>query len=283
MTRRHLSLLILSTLPLPAQNIALPNRAGSLKFAVIGDAGTGKREQYETAQRLIASRERFPFEFVLMLGDNLYGSEKPSDFVNKFERPYKPLIDAGVKFYASLGNHDEAAVQRRYKLFNMDGERFYTFKPRDGVRFFALDSNYMDAGQLQWLERELSRSGSDWKICFLHHPLYASGKHGSNLAIRAVLEPLFVKHGVKVVLAGHEHFYERVKPQNGIHHFVSGGAGKLRRGDIGRRSGLTAKGFDTDYHFMLFEIGGGELHYQAISRTGATIDSGMIRQNESAP
>jgi len=90
-----------------------------------------------------------------LLGDNLYGSEDPDDCVDKFERPYKPLLDAGVKFYAALGNHDDP-TQRLYRLFNMNGERFYSFKaPRGSVRFFALDSNYMQPEQLKWLEKEL--------------------------------------------------------------------------------------------------------------------------------
>ena len=76
------------------------------------------------------------------------------------------MLDAGVKFYAALGNHDNPN-ERFYKGFNMNGERFYTFKPKAGVRIFALDSNYMDPKQLEWLEKELAASGSDWKICFL--------------------------------------------------------------------------------------------------------------------
>ena len=65
-----------------------------------------------------------------MLGDNLYGNEGAKDFEKKFERPYKALLDAGVKFYASLGNHDNPN-QRFYKLFNMNGQRYYNFKPKD--------------------------------------------------------------------------------------------------------------------------------------------------------
>ena len=110
--------------------------------------------------------ERFPFEFVLMVGDNMYGGESARDFERKFEIPYKPLLDAGVKFYASLGNHD-SPNQKMYKLFNMNGQRSYTFRPKLGVRFFALDSNYMDRTQLAWLEKELATSGSDWKIAYL--------------------------------------------------------------------------------------------------------------------
>ena len=122
--------------------------------------------------------------------------------------------------------------QRLYKPFNMNGERYYTFK-KGNVRFFALDSNYFDQTQADWLEKALAESTEDWKICFFHHPLYSSGgRHGSEVDLRAQLEPLFLKHGVQVVFAGHEHFYERLKPQKGIYYFVNGGGAKLRSGDI---------------------------------------------------
>jgi hypothetical protein len=275
--------LVLGVSGLAAQT-ALPNRPDSLKFAVIGDSGTGGREQREIAAQMIEARQRLPFRFVIMLGDNMYGGEGPRDFQRKFEEPYKKLLDADVKFYASLGNHDEP-TQANYKLFNMNGRRYYTFRPRGGVRFFALDTTYMDEKQLAWIEKELGGSSSDWKIAFFHHPLYSSGgRHGSDLELRKVLEPLFLKHGVDVVFAGHDHFYERIKPQKGIHHFISGGAAKLRRGNI-RKTELTAKGFDQDRHFMLVEIDGDRLWFQAISRTGKIVDSGMIvrRKAEDVP
>jgi predicted phosphodiesterase len=260
-----------------AQQITLPNKPDSLKFAVIGDTGTGDRHQYAVAEKLIAFRDQFKYEFLVMMGDNTYGGESAVDFENRFEKPYKPLIDAGVKFYAALGNHD-TPNQRNYKLFNMGGKQYYTFKPRPGVRFFALDSNYMSPEQLTWLQKELEASGSDWKIAFFHHPLYSSGgRHGSDAALRDQLEPVFVKYGVDVVLAGHDHFYERVKPQKGIYHWVVGGSAKLRKGDIGT-TGLTAKGFDEGYSFMVVEIAGDEWHFQAISDQGKTIDSGMFRR-----
>ena len=209
-----------------AQDAALPNKPDSVKFAIIGDSGTGSSAQYKVAEQLIASRAKFPYEFVLMMGDNLYSGSGQKDYQKKFEVPYKPLLDAGVKFYATLGNHDNAN-EKFYKPFNMNGERFYTFKPKPGVRIFALDSNYMDKTQLDWLEKELAASGSDWKIAFFHHPLYSSGgTHGSDTKLREQLEPLFLKYGVDAVFSGHEHFYERIKPQKGIYYFISGGAGK---------------------------------------------------------
>ena len=261
-----------------AQDITLPNAKDSVKFAVIGDSGTGSSSQYKIAERMIAAHTKFPFELVLMLGDNLYGGSGPKDFSKKFESPYKPLLDSGTKFYASLGNHDNPN-ERYYKGFNMNGERYYTFKPKakGNVRFFALDSNYMDKPQVQWLEKELAASGSDWKICFFHHPIYSSGgAHGSDVQLRAQLEPLFLKYGVDAVFAGHEHFYERIKPQKGIYYFTSGGAAKLREGDVKARSELTAKAFDSGYHFMLVELTKDALDFQVISDAARTVDAGSL-------
>lgn len=265
----------------PAQDVLLPKAKDSLRFAVIGDNGTGKKPQYEVADQMEAFHRLFPFSFVIMLGDNLYGGESPKDYEKKFERPYKYLLEAGVKFYASLGNHDDTN-QRFYKNFNMNGERYHAFEPRRGVRFFALDSNYMSKDQLEWLEDQLAKP-AEWKICFMHHPLYSSGKrHGPEIELRGALEPLFTKYGVNAVFSGHEHFYERIKPQHGVHYFISGAAGQLRRGNL-RESPITAKGFDQDRHFMLVEIAGNRLHFQAIDRTGKTVDSGAFERMREMP
>jgi predicted phosphodiesterase len=255
------------------QQLTLPLKADSVRFGVIGDNGTGEIPEYEVGKQLAAFHQTFPFTFIIMMGDNLYGSQRPQDFVKKFEAPYKLLLDAKVDFYASLGNHDDP-TQRFYAPFHMAGQRYYSFK-KGNVRFFALDSNYMDRAELAWLEPELKNSGSDWKIAYFHHPLYSSGMHGSQIDLRVVLEPLFVKYGVDVVFSGHEHFYQRLKPQKGINYFVSGAAGELRPGDI-RPSDLTAAGFDADRSFMLIEVSGNELSFQAISRTGTTVDHGTI-------
>lgn len=256
-----------------AQQVATPPTPEVVRFAAMGDNGTGEPPQYQVGQQMAVSHATFPFTFVIMLGDNLYGSQRPQDFVNKFEAPYKALIDAKVDFYASLGNHDDTN-QRLYTPFNMGGKRYYTFK-KGSVRFFALDSNYMDPPQLTWLEEQLKSSGSDWKIAYFHHPLYSSGMHGPQTDVRTVLEPLFVKYGVQAGFSGHEHFYQRMKPQSGITYFVSGAGGQLRSGDL-RPSAMTAAGFDTDRSFMLVAITGSDFTFQAVSRTGRTVDQGHI-------
>src|SRR6266849_4119466 len=248
---------ILLTPSLPADQFKFPLKSNSVRFAAIGDMGTGDAMQYEVAQRMLAARQAFPFDFVIMLGDNIYGGSSPRDFEKKFEAPYKPLLAAGVKFYAALGNHDNP-----------------------NVRFFVLDSNYMDPKQLAWLETQLrNASTGDWKICYFHHPLYSSGKtHGSSTELRLVLEPLFTKYGVDVVFSGHDHVYERVQPQKGIYYFTEGSSGQLRNGDLAKTS-MTLRGFDTDLTFMLIEITGADMYFQTLSRTGATVDSGLIQRS----
>jgi predicted phosphodiesterase len=260
----------------------LPKDRDSVKFLVIGDSGTGGRPQYEVAQRIVEAHKQFTFDFAIMLGDNMYGSESASAFVNKFEKPYKPLLDAGVKFYASLGNHDEPS-QRNYKPFNMDGKRYYTFRKED-VEFFVLDSTYITPDQIKWLAGVLEQSDAKWKIPYFHHPIYSSGeKHGSELDLQVLIEPLFVQHGVDVVFSGHEHFYERLKPQKGIRYITQGGAAKLREGNIRARSPMTEKGFDTDNSFTLVEIVKDQLHFETISRRGQVVDSGSFPRREVTP
>jgi hypothetical protein len=259
-----------------AQLVALPNKEGSFKFAVLGDFGTGDDEQYELARKMAEVHGRFRYQTVVLVGDNLYGSERPQDFRKKFEVPYKPLLDSGVKFYASLGNHD-SREQRYYKLFNMDGKLYYTFNPSPDIRFFALESTYPEPEQIQWFENELKASTSDWKIAFFHHPLYSSGgRHGSDIRLRNVLEPLLVRYNVSVVLQGHDHFYERIKPQKDIAYFVVGSGGKLRSGNIESDTGLTASGFDRDLAFMVAEIDGDQMYFNTIARSGEVVDSGVL-------
>lgn len=265
--------------------LALPKKLASVKFAVIGDSGRGDQPQNEVAQQMVAWREKFPYDLVLMVGDNIYDRHTPEDYAAKFERPYKALLDAGVTFQAAIGNHDDAA-QIFYEKFNMDGQRYYSYRRSDqplgplggGVRFFALDSRSFDPEQLQWFRTSLAETGSRWKIVYFHHPIYTSGRYQTAArTLRNVLEPYLVEGDVDVVISGHEHFYERILPQRGIAYFITGAAGSLRPNDI-RATGLTARGFDTDYSFMLMEVSGDELFFQAISRTGQTVDAGVVRK-----
>jgi hypothetical protein len=281
-TRKHLAacltIAVAALAAANAQDLKLPNKPDSVKFAAIGDNGTGERAQYELAEMIVKFQDRFRFEHVIMLGDNMYGSQRPKDFEAKFERPYKTLLDREVKFYAALGNHDNQE-NRFYKPWNMDGKRFYTYEKKN-VRFFVLDTDYLDQPQREWIEKELKGSNAEWKIVYFHHPLYSSGgRHGSETDLRVILEPLFVKYGVNVVFQGHDHIYERIKPQKGIYYFVEGSSGKLRKGDL-NRSALTAAGTDSEQTFMLLEVDKDVMYFQTVGLSGKTVDAGSIRRQE---
>jgi 3',5'-cyclic AMP phosphodiesterase CpdA len=157
----------------------------------------------------------------------------------------------------------------------MGGQRYYTLG-RERIRFFVLDTNVMDAEQLRWFEAALQQSSEPWKIAVFHHPIYGNARrHGAAVDLRVLLEPLLVRYGVRVVFSGHDHIYERIKPQQGIDYFVTGSGGKLRTGDLVRTES-TAAGFDQDQAFVIVEVAADELYFQTISRTGATVDSGTI-------
>jgi predicted phosphodiesterase len=255
---------------------AAPQGDGIMRFAVIGDNGTGEAPQYDVARQMLKTHATHPFEFVLMVGDNLYGSQRPRDFSAKFEIPYGPLLRMGIPFYAALGNHDEPD-NRNYPKFNMHGQRFYTLT-HGRARLFFLDTNFLDPPQVQWFEGALREAVEDWKIVVFHHPLYSDGdRHGPNVSLRVALEPLLVRYGVDVVFTGHEHIYERIKPQKGIVHFIVGSSGQLRRDGV-TPSALTAASFAQDQAFLVAAIDGSELTFQAISRTGLVVDSGVLRR-----
>jgi hypothetical protein len=279
---RSIALIVLATLAtVSSVGGQAPVAADAVRFAVIGDNGTGKAPQYELGTRLAEARAGFPFAFVVMVGDNLYGSQTPADFASKFERPYASLLQAGVPFYAALGNHDDPS-SRNYGSFNMGGERYYTFV-QGPVRFVVCDTNVMDKPQLAWIDATLQAAREPWKIAVFHHPLYSDGvRHGSNLEMRALLEPLLVRHGVSVVFAGHDHFYQRTKPQRGITHFVEGSSGQLRKDGV-KPTAMSAAAFADDLTFMLVEIAGDRLTFQTIARDGRIVDAGELPRNPERP
>jgi hypothetical protein len=254
--------------------LSVPNLPDTFKFAVLGDNGSGDKGQYDLADQMAAVHQTFNYGLVIMLGDNFYGSQTPAELTRKFDRPYKPLLDHGVKFFAAIGNHDEPFTIN-YPPLNMGGQRYYTFV-RDQVRFFVLDTNIMDADQLRWFEAALQQSPEPWKIAYFHHPLYGNaGRHGAAADMRVLLEPLLLRYGVNVVFSGHDHVYERLNPQKGIYYFIAGSGGKLRKGDL-VPSPTTAAGFDQDQAFVIVEVAPNELYFQTIARTGATVDFGTI-------
>jgi len=160
----------------------------------------------------------------------------------------------------------------------MDGQCHYTVKKGDGLaEFFMIDSTAFDMNQAGWLEGVLKESAAKWKIAVFHHPIYSSGEeHGSDLSLRSRIEPLLTRYGVNVVLSGHDHTYERVKPQQGVQYFVTGAGGKVRPGDVNMRSPFREMSYDRENHYLQMVIEDQQINFQTITRSGAVIDRGAI-------
>ncbi len=267
-----------------AQDAAQP-----LTFAVIGDSGDGSKEQIAIAKLLLAARQKTPFDFVLMLGDNIYGGGKPKYFKPRFEDPYKELLAANVKFYAALGNHDaqSADFHVKYPNFNMGGKRYYNYvKGMAGdsnlIEFFVLDTNdekTIQPEQLAWLEAALKASTAKWKVAYMHHSLFTSGRmHPPYLGMRNQLHPLFAKYKVNLALAGHVHAYERIKPQDGVQYITEGCSGKIMRNTLDKQSKLTAFGQDQQQSFLLAYATVGELKIEAYGLDGKQFDTITLKR-----
>ena len=212
----------------------------------------------------------------MLVGDNIYGSERPQDFKKKFEDSLQAAARRGCEVLR-VARQPRCAGTALLQALQHGRQAVLHVQPEARHPVLRAREHVSGSGTDRWLEKELKASGSNWKIVLFHHPLYSSGdRHGSDLRLREVLEPLFLANNISVVLTGHDHFYERVKPQNGITYFVVGSGGKLRSGNIDRSTGITAKGFDTDLAFMAAEIAGDEMYFNTVSRTGQTIDSGVL-------
>jgi len=261
--------------PLPPGATAalpLPRIRGGTVFALIGDSGSGDQPQRVVAEAMLAYfNAARRFSFVLMLGDNLYDD----DYTGEFLTPYKDLLDRGVMFYATLGNHDRD-LEIHFKPFNMHDQDHYAFD-EGNARFVTLNSNRpSDPAQIKWLDGAFADAGDKWKICFFHHPLYSSGQHAAEArdVIRPALEPALVRNHVDVVFSGHDHLYERVRPQEGgIRYFVSGGGG--RNLYAFHHSAFDAVGI-SEHHFMVAEVAGDRLFFEAITQTQKLLDCGVL-------
>ena len=272
---------------IPGQPVQVPleperwrTTADHVSFAAIGDNGSGGRQAMAVAEQLALSYRDAPFGLVSLLGDICYYGPISQRFDEVFLKPLTPLIDAGVQFELAVGNHDgdlffdEGApdVEQTLQVLGTPG-RFYSVT-RGPARFFYLDSSILGllgpdgSTQLEWLEDELASTEDRWRIVCLHHPLYSSGVHGSNLRLRRILEPLLVRRRVDLVLSGHDHDYERSVPVQGITHVVSGAGCKLT--PVGRAD-HTAVARST-LQFLRVDIDGDRLTGRSIGADGGVID-----------
>ncbi len=259
-----------------------------IRLAALGDAGTGDSVQTMIGSTLYHVDQEESLNGIILLGDNVvgwHGGGKPTDAYREyFEKPYAPLLSNHVPFYAALGNHDlnheQMDFQIHYPYFNMHGRRYYSkVFGGDVVEVFFLDSNTIvdDAEQVAWLKQALGQSTARWKVVAMHHPLYStSRRHRPDTSLIQLLEPIFVEHGVDIVLAGHRHVYERLSPIKGIQYIIDGSGGKLREGSLNPDDPRRVAGNDRDRITLLLQFEDGVCRFTAYTLNEEIEDEGEI-------
>lgn len=291
------------------RNVGVHDASG-FRFGVVGDAGTGEDDQKRLARRMFEAHSRNPWRFVLSLGDNVYDRGEPIYFESKFKSVYRPLTETGAEIHACLGNHDCEAgyewAQVRDGAFGYVGcQDEYSFQAcgTDGdarTLFICLNScAWIEALECQdhaAIERRLARlrgwlsasNGFGWSVLYLHHPLYSYvkqllvgdyGGHGSTLELRRVIEPELAGR-VQLVLAGHDHFYQKTRPFFGSHHFVSGGGARTRGGVEDDHPDVEFAALEL--HFMDFQVLADQMIFRAINERGEVFHSGAIAKPDAA-
>jgi hypothetical protein len=270
------------------------------RFIAIGDTGSGSPPQQRVANQMWELMQKHPFQLVLMLGDNIYGNHEisgggdPRFFHAKFDLQYQRFQQHGVVFHAAIGNHDmqtnhaqaEIDDQKRFGILGPDG--YYKFSSpantdvngRPLVDFFALNSELRQekmTAQVAWLKQELEKSKAVWKVLYLHHPLYTvRGQHAPALVLRGMIEENLKKNHVQIILAGHNHFYARMKPVDDMVQLISGGGGRHLAFPF---SDHCAEISARRYHFTEVEVYPGRVHVAAIDQYGETFDEKSIDED----
>jgi len=208
----------------------------SIHVLAFGDFGTGSPQQIQLAAVMKNYQKNNPFDFGITLGDNFYpnGVSSPDDpqWKTKWEDMYGPL---GLSFYASLGNHDylrpdgpaaEILYSQKSPSWKMPATYYtYTAGP---VQFFVIDTielsdSAMPNKEMAWLDAEIAKSKARWKVVYGHYQIYSATRGDEQNLIQRLLPIL--RNRVDIYLCGHDHNLQELKPEDGVHFFVSGGGG----------------------------------------------------------
>ena len=202
--------------------IAVPSAHGTTGILAIGDFGVGGTRQQAVGAAVRDYESRTSADVLVTLGDNDY--TRGRSFRANWTSSFGWLGPAGVDVAGTLGNHDVQFGRGRYEfaLLRMPGP-YYVRRVKD-VELIVLDSNAITTAQTRWLNRTLAKRSGFRRIVVFHHPPYTCGGHLGSASVQRAWVPLFERYGVRLVLSGHDHNYQRFE-KNGVTYVVHGGGG----------------------------------------------------------
>lgn len=247
----------------------------SVRMAVAGDTGTGDAAQLATAQRMATENQKRPYDALVLLGDLIYEDGDAARVDEVVLDPFAPLIDQGASLIPVIGNHDIESGEQQQILTALGQRRSWYTESVGSVRVVVLDSNQVDnPAQTEWLEAVLAEPAPNgkWTVAAMHHPAYSAGYHGSDLDVQETWGPLFAEYDVPLVLAGHDHDYQRSVPQDGVTYVVSGAGAKLR--STGQEDFTAVSASTLHYLDLLFY--GSRVVGRAIDQHGDLVDTFVV-------
>ncbi len=248
------------------------------RIAAAGDTGTGDAAELATARQMTSQgRHGAPYDALVLLGDIVYEDGDSALVDHAVTEPFAPLLDNGTELLPVLGNHDYRSGEQEEIMSELGQDRSWYVERIGPVRMIVLDSQRVEEPrQTQWLAGMLAASqpAGTWTIAAMHHPAYSAGYHGSTESVQDAWAPLFAHYDVPLVLAGHDHDYQRSKPIDGVTYVVSGGGAKLR--PTGQED-FTAVSSST-LHYLDLLVYEDRIIGRAIDQHGKLVDAFTITQ-----
>lgn len=265
-----------------------------LRIAAVGDSGFGEDTTTALMERMAAAQP----DLVIHTGDLVYQIDRdpdaPTAFVEKLFQPFAPVLQL-APFYPVPGNHDLEAAARwgdstyYFTAFpRLDGGGVSTPAASDGgwysfsygdIQFVMLNSQAVFGfggyqAETDWLAERVADPAFRATIVVLHVPPRNAGRHRTDSSIiRSRWGDLLSAPRVVLVLAGHDHNYQRFE-NDGVVTIVTGGGSESLYSITSNPEGLLAS--ERRSHFTLLEVGGDAIQVQAIGVDGAVFDRASI-------
>lgn len=250
--------------------LAAPSARSATSILATGDFGVGGKRERDFGAAVRAYEARNPSQLLVTLGDNDY--TRGRSFASSWNASFGWLAAADVGVSGALGNHDVQVRRGRYEfgLLRMPGP--YYVRRVGEVEVIVLDSTAISAAQTSWLRGTLAARTGFRRIVVLHHPPFTCGGHLGSTAVQRAWVPLFARSGVKLVLSGHDHNYQRFQ-RDGVTYVVHGGGGAglytLRPCPAGYPRRVAAR---VGHGFVHVTADAGSLLVRIVDLTGKTVD-----------